>query len=64
MDKTQLPKNFGLFYTSFAEDYIGSNKGRKNVLYATLKWTKPNCPNILDFSVLFSPNTIWEVVKA
>ena len=55
MDKTQLPKNFGLFYTSFAEDYIGSNKGRKNVLYATLKWTMESiAPRFWTFPYFFT----------
>ena len=29
MDKTQLPPDFGLFRTFFAEDYIGSSEGLK-----------------------------------
>ena len=29
MDKTQLPQDFGLFCTFFAEDYIGSSEGVK-----------------------------------
>ena len=55
MDKTQLPKNFGLFHTSFAEDYIGSNKGLKNVLYATLKWTMESiAPRFWTFPYFFT----------
>ena len=29
MDKTQLPQDFGLFRTFFAEDYLGSSEGVK-----------------------------------
>ena len=29
MDKTQLPQDFGLFRTFFAEDYMGSIEGVK-----------------------------------
>ena len=29
MNETQLPQDFGLFHTCFAEDYIGSSKGVK-----------------------------------
>ena len=29
MDKTQLPQDFGLFRTFFAEDYMGSSEGVK-----------------------------------
>ena len=36
MDKTQLPQDFGLFRTFFAEDYMGSSEGIK-MLYVPPK---------------------------
>ena len=53
MDKTQLPQDFGLFRTFFAEDYLGSSEGVKMLYMSQKNGQNSTAPRFWTFVYFF-----------
>ena len=57
MDKTQLPQDFGLFRTFFAEDYIGSGEDVKVSYMPPKNGQNSTAPRFWTIPYFFLPKT-------